>query len=68
MRSISLSPCGNFLASGDEEGNVVVWCTKTTKILRKYKFENKIVDCVEWNPNRNLCILAVANEENIILL
>ena len=25
VRSISVSPCGNYLASGDEEGNVVIW-------------------------------------------
>lgn len=68
VRSISVSPCGNFLASGDEDSNVVVWHIKTSKILRKYKLEHKVIDSVEWNPSTNNCILGVANEENLYLI
>lgn len=68
VRSISVSPCGNYLASGDEEGNVVIWHIQTTRIMRKYKMENNIIDSVEWNTNRDLCLLAVANEEYVYLI
>lgn len=68
VRSISISPCGNYLASGDEDGNVIVWHVQTCRILRRYKIENKVIDCVEWNPNKNFCLLAVCNEENVLVL
>ena len=68
VRSISVSPCGTYLASGDEEGNVVIWHVETTRILRKYKLDNTVIDCVEWNPNGERCVLAVANEEIVYII
>jgi ribosome biogenesis protein ERB1 len=46
VRAISVSPCGKYLASGDEDHNVIVWDCVTTRILRKYKLENSIIDCI----------------------
>ena len=63
VRSISVSPCGKFLASGDEDHNLVVWDIKTTRILRKYKLENKVIDCVDWCPSKTNSLLAACNEE-----
>lgn len=37
VRSISVSPCGQYLASGDEESNLVIWHILTSRIMRKYK-------------------------------
>ena len=68
VRSISVSPCGTYLASGDEDGNVVVWHVQTTRILRKYKLENKVIDCVEWCPNKDRCILTASNEEHVYVI
>jgi ribosome biogenesis protein ERB1 len=68
VRSISVSPCGQYLASGDEDGNLIVWHVQTTRILRKYKLENKIVDCVEWNPSKDRCILTATNEEIVYVI
>lgn len=56
------------MASGDEDGNVIIWDVQTTRILRKYKVDNKVVDCVEWNPNKEMCLLAVANEEFVYVI
>jgi ribosome biogenesis protein ERB1 len=67
VRSISISTCGRYLASGDEDHNVVVWDTRSTKILLKFKTENKVIDCVEWSNSKTHCILAVANEEFVYL-
>jgi hypothetical protein len=30
--------------------------------------ENKVVDCVEWNPNKEICLIAVANEELVYFI
>jgi len=68
VRSISVSPCGLYLASGDEQGNLVIWHVATSRMLRQYKLDNSIIDSVEWNPSKNTCILAAANEEQVYLL
>lgn len=68
VRSISVSPCGQYLASGDEDGNLVIWHVETTRILRKYKLDNKIIDCVEWNPSKERCILTATNEEIVYVI
>lgn len=67
VRSISVSPCGRFLASGDEDHNLVVWDIKTSRILRKYKLEYKVIDCVEWCPNKNNCLISATNEELVYI-
>lgn len=68
VRTISVSPCGQYLASGDEEGNLVIWHVQTGKILRKYKLENKVVDSVAWNPNKERCVIIVSNEELVYII
>ena len=32
VRSLSVSPCGNYLATGDEEGNVFIFHVRTSRI------------------------------------
>ena len=68
VRSIAVSPNGAYLASGDEDSNCVIWCVKTSKIVRKYKLRNKVVDKLQWCPNTDYYILAIANEENVHLI
>jgi len=68
VRSISVSPCGTYLASGDEDHNVVIWQIKTARIVRKYKLENAVIDCIEWSPSKKRCLLAVTNEEFVYVL
>ena len=46
VRALAISPNGLYLASGDEEHNLVIWHTRTSKIVRKYKLPNRVVDCV----------------------
>lgn len=68
VRSISVSPCGRYLASGDEDHNVVVWDMKTSRVLRKYKFPNAVIDCLEWCPSESNSLLAVVNEEFVFVV
>jgi ribosome biogenesis protein ERB1 len=67
IRSISVSPCGRFLASGDDIGKLIIWDVETSRQLRTYDFEN-VVDDVEWNPNPEMCLLGVANEYNVLII
>lgn len=68
VRTIAVSPNGAWLASGDEDHNLVIWNVRTSKIVRKYKLPHKVVDKVMWCPNEGVCILAVANEETVHLV
>lgn len=69
VRTIAVSPNGLFLASGDEDGNLIIWNTRTSHILRKYKLPNKVIDCIEWCPDtENKCLLAVTNEDYVHLV
>lgn len=63
VRSISISHCGRYLASGDEDSNLVIWEVQTSRILRKYKLENAVVDCVEWCPSKTHSLVSACNEE-----
>jgi ribosome biogenesis protein ERB1 len=68
VRSLAVSPNGLYLASGDEDHNLVIWHTRTSKMMRHYTFPNKVVDCIQWNPDPTLCLLIVANEENVVII
>ena len=67
VRSLAISPCGKYLASGDESSNLVIWDVKTARIVRKYKFENAVTDCIEWCPGR-YGVLAVTNDTDLYLI
>jgi ribosome biogenesis protein ERB1 len=68
VRSISVSHCGRYLASGDEDHNVVIWDIKSSRVLRKYKFPNAVIDCLEWCPSESKSLLAVVNEECVYVI
>jgi ribosome biogenesis protein ERB1 len=68
VRSISVSPCGTYLASGDEDANLVIWHVQTSRIVRKYKLDNKVIDCVEWCPSKDRCLLTATNEEIVYVI
>jgi ribosome biogenesis protein ERB1 len=68
VRSISVSACGRYLASGDEDHNVIVWDIKSSRVLRKYKFPNAVIDCIEWCPSETNSLLAVVNEEFVYIV
>ncbi|CAI2358858.1 unnamed protein product [Moneuplotes crassus] len=67
VRSLTVSPCGKYLASGDDQGNVFLWDVKTGRIRHKYKFEG-IVDCVRFNPNKSVLILSVVNHNHVYMI
>ena len=47
---------------------MIIWCTRTSKIVRKYELPNKVIDCIEWCPNIDYNMLAVTNEEQVRLV
>jgi len=68
VRSISVSPNGLYLASADESHNLVIWNTRSGKMVRQYRLPCKVIDNVEWCPSMDYCLLAVANEDQVHLV
>ncbi|KAF7645030.1 hypothetical protein LDENG_00211500 [Lucifuga dentata] len=67
IRSISVSPSGQWLASGSDDGTVRFWevcsscCLKTVQV-------GGAVKGVAWNPNPAVCLLAVALDCVVLIL
>lgn len=67
VRSISVSPSGQWLASGSDDGSVRFWevcsarCMKTVQV-------GGAVKSVAWNPNPAVCLLAVALDSVVLIL
>lgn len=76
IRTISISPDGQWLASGSDDGTVRIWEVATGRCFRRWDFKNQhtetdesiVVECVAFNPNPLLPILAVCVGTHIFLL
>eukprot|EP00741_Cyanophora_paradoxa_P025456 tig00000382_g24574.t1 len=67
VRSISVHPTGQWLASGGDDGSVRVWEVATGRCHRVFSLGG-VVQCVAWNPNAALCLLSAAVDNRLLLL
>eukprot|EP00466_Bigelowiella_natans_P012032 jgi/Bigna1/92208/estExt_fgenesh1_pm.C_70003 len=67
VRTISISPDGQWLASGSDDKSVYIWEVLTGRCKHKYEFD-EVIDVVAWNPNPETPILAIATYEKITLV
>ncbi|EGG18068.1 WD40 repeat-containing protein [Cavenderia fasciculata] len=67
VRSISVSPNGQFLVSCAEDHTVKIWEVKSTRCLFTLQLDDT-VSCVAWNPNKSLNIIAVAYENKVVMI
>ncbi|OWK54297.1 WD repeat and HMG-box DNA-binding protein 1 [Lonchura striata] len=62
------SPCGQFLAAGSVDGNLVVWNVETQQCIERMKHEKKYSICgLAWHPKYKQ-IAYTDNEGNLGLL
>ncbi|KAI8801552.1 NUC169 domain-containing protein [Cladochytrium replicatum] len=67
VRSISVHPNGQWLASGSEDSTVRIWEVLTGRCLERLELGSKAVMQVAWSPNKDHALLAVASGETLFL-
>lgn len=74
IRTLSIDPTGNWLATGSDDGTVRIWEVLTGRQVHVFKIIEDLeensedhIEAVEWNPDAECGILAIACAENIYL-
>ncbi|XP_070840277.1 ribosome biogenesis protein bop1 [Chaetodon trifascialis] len=67
VRSISVSPSGQWLASGSDDGSVRFWEVRSSRCMKTVQVGGA-VKSVAWNPNPSVCLLAVALDSVVLIL
>ncbi|CAL8396470.1 unnamed protein product [Gadus morhua 'NCC'] len=67
IRSISVSPTGQWLLSGSDDGTVRFWEVVSSRCLKTVQVGGA-VRSVAWNPNPAVCLVAVAVGCDVLLL
>ncbi|XP_036137207.1 ribosome biogenesis protein BOP1 [Molossus molossus] len=67
VRCLSVSPGGQWLASGSDDGSVRLWEVATARCMRTVSVGG-VVKSVSWNPHPTICLVAVAVEDTVLLL
>ena len=67
VRTLSVEPKGQFLASGSDDGTVKIWEIQTGYCHKTFVFGKTIIQSVAWCPNSSLSLLAVAFENKVCI-
>ncbi|XP_069372672.1 ribosome biogenesis protein bop1 isoform X2 [Paralichthys olivaceus] len=67
VRSISVSPSGQWLASGSDDGSVRFWEVCSSRCMKTVQVGGA-VKSITWNPNPSVCLLAVAMDSVVLIL
>ena len=59
VRSITVDPSGQWMASGSDDMTVKVWEIITGRCMKTFEMESKVKD-IAWNPNPAVCLIACA--------
>ncbi|XP_059827599.1 ribosome biogenesis protein bop1 isoform X1 [Hypanus sabinus] len=67
VRCISVSPSGQWLASGSDDYTVRFWEVATARCLKTIEVEGA-VKSIAWSPNPVHCLVALAVEHSVIII
>ena len=65
--ALATSPTGQFMASGSDDSTVRLWEVETGRCLRQWTMEAPVV-ALQWNPNPDFGVLAVAAGRACLLI
>ncbi|XP_042201566.1 ribosome biogenesis protein bop1 [Callorhinchus milii] len=66
VRCISVSPSGQWLASGSDDCTVRFWEVSTARCMKTLEVEGA-VKSITWNPNPTLCLVALTVEQCVVI-
>ena len=67
VRSVSMEPMGQFVATGSDDKTVKVWEVLTGRCFKTFKFDHEVM-FVSWCCFPGRTVLAVASGKDVILL
>ncbi|KAJ8267638.1 hypothetical protein COCON_G00128100 [Conger conger] len=67
VRCISVSPTGQWLASGSDDCTVRLWEVGTARCMKTIEVAGA-VKSIAWNPNPAVCLVAVCFNQTVLVL
>ncbi|KAJ1970326.1 Ribosome biogenesis protein erb1 [Dimargaris verticillata] len=67
VRCVSVDPSGYWMLSGSDDNTLRLWEIKTGRCAKVWRF-SETVQAVAWNPNRSICMFAVASGTRVSLM
>ncbi|DBA02708.1 TPA: LOW QUALITY PROTEIN: hypothetical protein N0F65_010533 [Lagenidium giganteum] len=67
IRSLTMDPYGQYVASGSDDQTVRIWEVETARCIQVYNV-GEVVHKVVWNPNKDHQLLAVAAGKKVFLI
>lgn len=67
VRCLSVSPGGQWLASGSDDGSLKLWEVATARCMKTVPVGG-VVRSIAWNPNPTICLVAAAMDDAVLLL
>ncbi|XP_006609484.1 ribosome biogenesis protein BOP1 homolog [Apis dorsata] len=67
IRSITVEPMGQYIASGSDDMNLKIWEIATGRCVKTIPCGG-IIRSTAWSPNQSLSLIAVAADKKILLI
>lgn len=67
VRCLSVSPGGQWLASGSDDGTLRLWEVATARCMKTVRVGG-VIRSIAWNPNPTICLVAAAMDDAVVLL